>query len=57
MNTDACPNCDYLLYVHDEDHYYTIRTPEGDVVTSCPNCLIPLQLEDGVLVVDEARTA
>lgn len=50
-----CVSCDYPLTVHDEDHYYTIRTPEGDVVTSCPNCLVPLQLEAGVLVLDEAR--
>lgn len=49
---DYCPNCDYVLMVVDEDHYYSIQD-YGHNVTTCPNCLVPLRVEGGVLAMDK----
>jgi uncharacterized Zn finger protein (UPF0148 family) len=47
-----CPNCDYRLEIVEEGAAYAIV--DGDhAVTSCPNCLVALAVEDGELKVDD----
>ena len=49
---DYCPNCDKNLEIVEEDQVYVI-VDDGHAVTNCPDCLIPLLVEDGVLVEDK----
>lgn len=49
---DYCPNCDKRLEIVEEDQVYAI-VDNGQAVTSCPDCLIPLRVEGGVLVEDK----
>src|SRR5574339_446004 len=45
MRDNWCPNCDYrLLVVKDGKSYFIFEN--GHEITSCPNCLVKLYVDD-----------
>ena len=45
-----CPNCDTRITVEEEGAHYRLTDGNGHTITTCPGCMIELELEGGVLV-------
>ena len=53
---DYCPNCDYKLTITFDTIYEGIVEDNGHLVTSCPNCLQPLDVDNGkIIIIDKGR--